>query len=172
MARDSASVFSLWSVVCTLIDSRRWGLLAGWEPRLRAVSPIIATYAQSYPALQEGRPLEALRAYHSMPCLDLAPVVEALVAADRVEAARALVTRERAGAEDRARDSGWYEDPDGLAAAYALLGDKDEAFRWLERAYDWGNTELLLRLKVYPPFDRLRDDPRYHDLLRRMHLEP
>jgi TolB-like protein/tetratricopeptide (TPR) repeat protein len=172
MARDSASVFSLWAIVTTLIDSRRWALLADWEPRLQAVSEVIATYARSYPALREGRPLDALRAYRTLPYLDLNAVIEAMVAADSVAAARALVTRERAGAEERVRGSGWYEDPDGLAAAYALLGDKDEAFRWLELAYAWGNNDLLLRLKVYPPFDRLRDDPRYHDLLRRMHLEP
>ena len=172
MARDSASAFSLWAVVTTLIDGRRWDQLAGWESRMRAVSPIIATYARSYPALREGRPLDALRAYRELPYLDLNAVVEAMVAADSVEAARALVTRERSGAEDRVRDAGWYDDPDGLAAAYALLGDKEEAFRWLERAYAWGNNDLLPRLKVYPPFDGLRDDPRYRDLLRRMHLEP
>jgi hypothetical protein len=105
-----------------------------------------------------------------MSFLDL--TMMALVAADSLGTARSDLARERAIADARVRDSGWYDRPDALAVGYALLGEKDEAFRWLERAYDWGNTELLLRLKVYPPFDRLRDDPRYHDLLRRMRLDP
>jgi hypothetical protein len=67
MARDSASVFSLWAIVATLIDSRQWDRLAHWEPRLRAVSPIIATYARSYPALPEGRPLDACGRYGRYP---------------------------------------------------------------------------------------------------------
>lgn len=171
-ARDSSYAPTAWVVVCVRIDGRRWGELAAWEPRLRSVSPVIATYARSYPALLRGRPLEALRAYREMPHLDLNAVVEALVAADSLQEARALADSVRSVAETRIRDTGWYDDPDGLAASYALLGDKDEAFRWLERAYDWANTDLLLRLKVYAPFDNLRDDSRYHDLLRRLHLEP
>jgi hypothetical protein len=29
-----------------------------------------------------------------------------------------------------------------------MLGEVDEAFIWLERAYGWANAELLFRLKV------------------------
>jgi hypothetical protein len=135
------------------------------------VDTITATLTRIFPALQQGRPLEALRASRTLPFfLDL--TMMALVAADSLETARSVLARERAIADARVKDTGWYDRPDALAVGYALLGDRDEAFRWLERAYDWGNVELLLRLKVYPPFDRLRDDPRYHDLLRRMHLEP
>jgi adenylate cyclase len=168
--RDSADAQAHWAVVSPRISGRRWGELAGWEPRLRDVDTIVAKLTRIFPALQQGRPLEALRASRTLPFLDL--TMMALVAADSVETARSVLARERAIADARVRDSGWYDRPDALAVGYALLGEVDEAFRWLERAYDWGNTELLLRLKVYPPFDGLRDDPRYHDLLRRMHLEP
>jgi len=169
--RDSADAQAHWAVVLPLIDGRHWGELAGWEPRLRDVDTIVAKLTRIFPALQQGRPLEALRVSRTLPFfLDL--TMMALVAADSLETARSVLARERAIADARVRDSGWYDRPDALAVGYALLGEKDEAFRWLERAFDWGNTEQLLRLKVYPPFDRLRDDPRYHDLLRRMHLDP
>lgn len=64
-----------------------------------------------------------------------------------------------------------YVAPSTIAENYAMLGDKDEAFAWLERAYE-DRDEWLLFLKVYPYFDGLRSDPRYHDLLRRLGLPP
>ena len=172
LARDSVAQASHWALAVPLIDSRRWEQLAGWESRWRSSDPIVATYARTYLALHEGRPLDALHAYRALPYDDLNALVEALVAADSLTAARDLVSRARAQAETQMRDAGWVTNPDGLAAAYALLGEVDTAFVWLERAYTQGNMDLLLRLKVCPSFDRLRNDPRYHDLLRRMHLEP
>jgi len=58
----------------------------------------------------------------------------------------------------------------GIALIYTCLGEKDQAFRWLERVYQ--ERESANRINVYPVFDPLRDDPRFHDLLRRMNLEP
>ena len=55
------------------------------------------------------------------------------------------------------------------ASIYAALGDKDQAFAELEKAFqerDW----FLPRLKVNPIFDSLRDDARFKDLLKRMNL--
>jgi len=52
---------------------------------------------------------------------------------------------------------------------YAHLGEKDEAFEQLEKAYEERET---ISLKVDPNFDPIRDDPRFQDLLRRMNLEP
>ena len=52
------------------------------------------------------------------------------------------------------------------AAEYAaLLGKKDEAFRFLEKAYE-GRAGIVF-LKVEPQLDNLRSDPRYVELLRR-----
>ncbi len=53
------------------------------------------------------------------------------------------------------------------AAMYALLGDKDKAFAWLEKAlaaHDWD----MGRINVDPFVDSLRDDPRFKDLIKRM----
>jgi hypothetical protein len=54
---------------------------------------------------------------------------------------------------------------------YLGLGDKDEAFAWLERVYSQ-HSNVLTTLKVDPHFDPLRSDPRFQDLLRRVGLAP
>ena len=46
---------------------------------------------------------------------------------------------------------------------YARLGECDEAFRLLEKAFAERYMDFL-RLKVSPDFDNLRDDPRYRTL--------
>ena len=51
----------------------------------------------------------------------------------------------------------------------AGLGDKDEAFRFLEKAYQ-EHAAGLLYLAVDPFWHGLRSDPRYTDLLRRIGL--
>ncbi len=55
------------------------------------------------------------------------------------------------------------------AFAYEGLGDKTEAFRWLNQAFD-NRDEDLTMIKVDPKFSTLRSDPRFADLLRRMNL--
>jgi len=52
---------------------------------------------------------------------------------------------------------------------HASLGDKDEAFKWLEKAYEQHDS-YLVRLKVEPGMDPLRSDPRLARLLYRMNL--
>ena len=56
-----------------------------------------------------------------------------------------------------------------LAGVYAGLGDKDQAFVWLEKDFQQRSGQLPT-VAWRPHFDGLRDDPRYADLLRRMEL--
>jgi len=58
-----------------------------------------------------------------------------------------------------------------FAWIYAGLGETDRAMEWLERAYK-ARVANLPYIKVHSRYDPLRDDPRFHDLLRRMNLEP
>jgi len=51
-----------------------------------------------------------------------------------------------------------------------LLGEKDQAFKWLEEAYEERDGGLGF-LTVNALLDPLRDDPRFQDLLLRMNLE-
>jgi len=59
--------------------------------------------------------------------------------------------------------------PKFVAAIYAQLGDKDQSFAWLEKAYEAHKGSMYL-LKVSPNLDPLRDDPRFDELLRRMNF--
>ena len=56
-----------------------------------------------------------------------------------------------------------------VAVAYAISGERDQAFEYLEKAYSDGDNELLLVIR-YPALDPIRSDPRYADLLRRLGL--
>ncbi len=56
-----------------------------------------------------------------------------------------------------------------IARVYIGLGDKDQAFVWLEKEFQSRNPKLPLLLG-FGWFDALRDDPRFNDLLKRMGL--
>ncbi|HET6670047.1 MAG TPA: protein kinase [Pyrinomonadaceae bacterium] len=57
----------------------------------------------------------------------------------------------------------------GFGFAYAALGDKDQAFQWLERSLQDRSWEITY-LKVDPNMDSLRSDPRFNDLAKRVGL--
>jgi hypothetical protein len=58
-----------------------------------------------------------------------------------------------------------------LAEINTYLGNKDEAFRWLEKAFEIRSTWMPW-IKVDPSLDSLRADPRFTALLLRMGLTP
>jgi len=68
------------------------------------------------------------------------------------------------------RAKGEYIRPDQIALIYIGLGNKDQAFEWLEKDYDERIEELIL-LKVDPLYDSVRTDERFIGLLKRMGLE-
>jgi TolB-like protein/Tfp pilus assembly protein PilF len=61
-------------------------------------------------------------------------------------------------------------DPAAILWAHIGIGDKDQAFVWLEKAYT-EHSNTLITLKVEPGYDSLRSDPRFQDLMRRVGLE-
>ena len=56
-----------------------------------------------------------------------------------------------------------------IALVYTGLGEKKEAFKWLEESYNAHDVGLVY-LKIDPCLDPLRLDPRFVDLLRRVGL--
>ncbi|MFN2511907.1 MAG: tetratricopeptide repeat protein [Pyrinomonadaceae bacterium] len=60
-----------------------------------------------------------------------------------------------------------YVSPYFIAIVHAGRGEKDEALEWLEKASD-DRSEMLAWLKVAPELDRLRPDPRFASLMRRV----
>jgi tetratricopeptide (TPR) repeat protein len=62
-----------------------------------------------------------------------------------------------------------YVTPAALANVYIGLGDKDNAFAWLEKAYQ-ERSNYIAYLKVFPIVDPLRSDKRFADLMRRVGL--
>jgi TolB-like protein/DNA-binding winged helix-turn-helix (wHTH) protein/lipoprotein NlpI len=64
------------------------------------------------------------------------------------------------------RPSGWaYQ----IAEAYAYRGEVDKAFDWMDRAYQQRDRGLLV-VKSDWLIKNLRQDPRYTELLKKMHL--
>jgi len=64
---------------------------------------------------------------------------------------------------------GRYVSPYKVATIHLGLGDEDQAFEWLERAYRESSL-LLVYLNVEPLWDPIRPDSRFQDLLRRMNF--
>jgi len=58
-----------------------------------------------------------------------------------------------------------------IAAIYEGLGEKDQAFASLAKAYAERDSNIS-NLKMDPEFDSLHSDPRFTDLLRRVGLTP
>jgi TolB-like protein/DNA-binding winged helix-turn-helix (wHTH) protein/Flp pilus assembly protein TadD len=59
--------------------------------------------------------------------------------------------------------------PYQIAQVYAYRGETDKSFEWLERAYEQRDPGLP-EIKSNPQFKTLHHDPRYSDLLKKMHL--
>jgi serine/threonine-protein kinase len=64
-----------------------------------------------------------------------------------------------------------YVTPECYFLVYTGLGERDQAFAWLQQMYDV-RSQYPLRLRVHPGFDNLRGDPRFAEWLRRLKLAP
>jgi tetratricopeptide (TPR) repeat protein len=62
-----------------------------------------------------------------------------------------------------------YVSPMSFVFTYAHLNRKDEAFEWLEKAYQ-ERSIWLVNMKTDPQFDTLRSDPRFTEMMKRIGL--
>jgi len=93
----------------------------------------------------------------------LALLAHAYAAANQRKEAEGILQQLSALSKER------YVPPYPVAAIYAGLGEKDEAFAWLEKAYE-GRDSWMDYLGIDPRLENLRTDPRFVELLRRMKL--
>jgi len=57
-----------------------------------------------------------------------------------------------------------------VAILYFVLGEDDLGFQWLDKAYEEYDSRMRL-LKIDPVFDRVRSDPRFEAIMKKMGLE-
>jgi hypothetical protein len=60
-----------------------------------------------------------------------------------------------------------YVHPYNMARVFGSLGDKEQTFGWLEKAYDEHSPDFI-ELRTEPTFDSVRSDPRFAELLSRV----
>jgi pentatricopeptide repeat protein len=119
--------------------------------------------------IANGQPDEAITVLEKALSPDRSPAVMGVLvrayahAGRREEALRLLDELKR-----RRRTT--YVPTAAFVNAYLGLGDNEQAFVWLEKAYK-EESNLLQLLKVYPYFDPLRGDPRFTDLVHRVGLD-
>lgn len=82
-----------------------------------------------------------------------------LAGAGREDDARAQLTEHALAVSRADHDMAYW-----VGQTYALLGEKDPAFKWLSRAVKLGN-ENKPRYETDKTLDSLRDDPRFEELL-------
>jgi tetratricopeptide (TPR) repeat protein len=63
-----------------------------------------------------------------------------------------------------------YVSPMKFAQLYTRIGDKNQAFAWLQKAYE-ERCAPMVYLNVDPRYDKLRDDGRFAELLKKMGLQ-
>ena len=133
------------------------------------------TFARSYEDLgriywEKGMRREAIRAYRravtysGRSSLYTAELAHAYAATGRRKDALQLLKELTIQARKR------YVSPYAFALVYTGMGNKDQAFAWLGRAYE-ERAGTLPFLKIKPEFASLRSNPRFHKLLSRMGFE-
>jgi tetratricopeptide (TPR) repeat protein len=131
------------------------------------------------PSVVKGRVLTALGRYRDartaflrageLGAIDGPDYIRAeLAALDAAEGRRQVALQALVALEEKA--SSGQLDPTMVAFVHARLGQLDEAFSWLERAYAERSVRLVW-MKVDPRFRTLSADPRYSALVKRMGLD-
>jgi TolB-like protein/Tfp pilus assembly protein PilF len=155
-----------------LFNARRYDEAIGELRSVLAVHPDYATayWFLGYALIAKGQSEEAISVLEkTVSLMDRSPgslefLATAYAHAGRRREALRLIN------ELKQRRKTSYVSADALVDPYLALGDYDEAFVWLERAYQEKSGGLQY-LKVDPFFDPVRKDPRFVDLVHRVGLD-
>ncbi|HEX8290436.1 MAG TPA: protein kinase, partial [Pyrinomonadaceae bacterium] len=135
--------------------------------RVEPNHPLIRTF-QAVVLGRSGDTAEAVRILREVleehPTMDgIRPLLaQQLIKQGDTEAARAQLTDRAREAADADHDIAYW-----LATTHAMLGDRDQALHWLDRAIDLGN-ENRTWFESDPNWESLREDPRFVALMRRI----
>jgi len=110
----------------------------------------------------------SIAAFEQAGRLDQSPMIAGQLGCVYAQAGRRDEARLRLD-ELKARSAAAYVPPYYIALIHAALDEEDEAFDYLEKAYEMRDGSLPL-LKVDQRLDGLRHDPRFNDLLWRTGL--
>jgi TolB-like protein/DNA-binding winged helix-turn-helix (wHTH) protein/Flp pilus assembly protein TadD len=146
----------------------RWGRLEDAERQLQKTLDLDPDFAQAhqylgYVYLRESRSAEALAEFRKAG-LD-GGVGYALAVSGRHDEARRVLS------DLEGKASRGYVPALEIAVVQAGLGDREQAFLWLEKAYA-EHSPLLSGIRVDPRLAALHGDARFGDLVRRMNLPP
>jgi serine/threonine protein kinase/tetratricopeptide (TPR) repeat protein len=135
--------------------------------RVEPHHPLIRTF-QAVVLGRRGDTAEAVRVLREVleehPTMDgIRPLLaQQLIKQGDADAAREQLTERVREAADADHDIAYW-----LATAYAMLGERGDALRWLERAVELGN-ENRTWFESDPNWEGLREDPRFVALMRRI----
>jgi serine/threonine-protein kinase len=96
-----------------------------------------------------------------------ASILERAYAASGFEAAVRALAQKKLERLNEKTGRGEYVPASEYVMAYLRLGDKEKVFGWLAKAVE-ENYGFALEVKVNPIYDKLRDDPRFQGLMRRV----
>jgi len=154
------------------------------EEAIAQCTKILSLDPNSFPARrylglayeQKGMYPQAITEFQKGVKLSGSPLILALLghayaASGKTAEARKVLSDLQDLSESQSVETRRYVSPYTIAAIYTGLGEKDQAFKWLERAYEERDV-WLMNLKVDPVFAKLRSDKRFQDLLTRAGLRP
>ena len=119
--------------------------------------------------IEQGQPEEALRVLErSASVSDRNPAVLGVLVRAHARAGRRAEALRLVDELHQRRRAGYIPSA-AFVNAYLGLAEYDQAFVWLERAYE-ERSGILQFLKVHPFFDPVRGDPRFAGLLRRVNI--
>ena len=130
------------------------------------IYPQFPMLARAYAA--KGMTSEAIALYKKTHEISGAP--QAGLAVLYAQTQRAVEAKAILKELETAAATGYFPAED-IAEVYVALDDHEAAFRWLERAVA-EHSGPLQAIAIRPTFDALYDDPRFHDILRRIGLDP
>jgi TolB-like protein len=164
LARDPLEAFTYGTISGYFMQSGQWTEALKAGARAHDLMPHV--WGENYIAeiaLARGEPQAALAALsHVESPIEVSSLkTRAFRALGRnADADAALAELEKLAANDA---------PAEIARIYALRGDRDLAFKWLDRSYELRDVAAA-DIKGDPDFNNLKTDPRYAAFLRKMKL--